>query len=116
MHLGERILDVVERDGLADEAVEIEATLQVHVDEHREITCRQTVAVPTRLQRTPPTEEVEQRHLDAHLRCRYADEDHGAGEVARVERLLPRLGPTDRIDGNIHTEATRQLANRLDGV
>ena len=37
LHLVERLLDLVERDGLADEAVEVEPARQVQVDEHREV-------------------------------------------------------------------------------
>ena len=37
LHLVERVLDRVERDGLAHEAVEVEAAREVQVDEHREV-------------------------------------------------------------------------------
>ena len=37
LHLVERVLDLVERDRLGHEPVEVEATLQVQVDERREV-------------------------------------------------------------------------------
>ena len=37
LHLVERVLHLVERDGLADEPVEIESARQIQVDEHREV-------------------------------------------------------------------------------
>src|SRR6187401_3002727 len=54
LHLVERVLDVVEPDRLRHELVEREATLQVQVDERREVARRKTVAVPRRLQRAAP--------------------------------------------------------------
>src|SRR4051812_47243334 len=113
MHLVECGLDVVQRDGLADEAVQVETSLLVHVDEHRKVARRQAVAVPTRLQCAAATEEVEQWHLDPHLRCRYADQYDGAREVARIKGLLPRLRTADRVDRDVDAEAVGQLADRL---
>ena len=57
----------VEGDRLGHEAVEVEATLQVEVDQHREVAARQAVAVPRRLERAAPTEELDHRQLDLHV-------------------------------------------------
>src|SRR6188768_365873 len=46
LHLVERVLDAVERNRLRDEAVEVEATLEVEVDERGEVALGQAVAVP----------------------------------------------------------------------
>jgi hypothetical protein len=43
----------VEGDGLGHEAVEVEAALEVEVDQHREVPRRQAVAVPAGLERPP---------------------------------------------------------------
>src|SRR3954453_17782563 len=37
LHLVERLLHAIEHDGLVDEAVEVEATPAVEVDQHREV-------------------------------------------------------------------------------
>src|SRR3954470_16969034 len=109
MHLREGVLDAVQRDRLADETVQVKPTLQVHVDEHREVAGGQAVAVPARLQRTTAAEEVEQRHLQPHLRCWYADKDHGAGKVARVERLAPGLRPTNCVNSHVDPEPPGEI-------
>ena len=46
MHGFERLLDLVELDALADELVQRQAALLVQVDERREVTLGQAVAVP----------------------------------------------------------------------
>src|SRR5689334_19420389 len=51
VHPAEGLLDVLERDGLADERLQREAALQVLGDEHREVAAGQAVAVPRRLDR-----------------------------------------------------------------
>src|SRR3954454_18297666 len=91
VHPLERGLDVVEADPLRHELVEWQPSLQVQVDQHREVTRGQAVAVPARLHRTTATEHVDERQVEPHLRRRYADKHHPAGEVARVERLRERL-------------------------
>src|SRR4051794_3255397 len=67
VHAGERLLDPVQRDRLADEAVEGEAALLVEGDEGREVPAGQAVTVPARLQRPAPAEHVQQRQLQGHL-------------------------------------------------
>ena len=52
-------------DRLAHEAVEVEPALQVEVDEHREVARRKAVAVPARLERPAPPEELDHRQVDA---------------------------------------------------
>jgi hypothetical protein len=80
------------------------AALQVQVDQHREVARRQAVAVPRRLERPAAPKNVDERQLQLHLRVRHADEHHGAGEVAGVERLLVHLGvPT----ASMHTSAPK---------
>src|SRR3954453_7295138 len=59
-HLLERVLDLVERDRLGDEHRQVDATLQVQVDEHREVARRQAVAVPRRLDRTAAPEQLDE--------------------------------------------------------
>ncbi len=86
------------------------------VDQHREIARGQAVAVPRGLQRAAPPEDLEQRKGELTVRRRYADKDDGAGQVTGEERLLVGLRTPDRVDHDIGTEATRQLADRLDGV
>src|SRR4051812_40813540 len=49
-HPVEGLLDLVEGDGLADEAVQVEPALQIEVDQQREVPARQAVAVPGRLE------------------------------------------------------------------
>ncbi len=46
-HLVEGGFDAVDADSLAHEPVQVEAALQIEVDEHREVAARQAVAVPT---------------------------------------------------------------------
>ena len=97
-------------DLLGDERVEVEPALQVQVDQHREVPAGQAVAVPARLERAAAAEDVEQRQLgDLHLRRRHADQDDGAGQVAGVERLLPRLRSADRVDHHVGAEAAGEL-------
>ena len=99
MQLLERGLDVGETDLLADERVEVEPALEVEVDQHREVSAREAVAVPAGLQRATASEHVDQRDVrHLHVGCGYADQNERAGEVARVERLLPGLRPADRFD------------------
>ena len=45
-HRLERQLDVVQRDRLRDEPAQVEPALTVQVDQHREVTAGQAVAVP----------------------------------------------------------------------
>src|SRR6266508_2309954 len=87
-HLGEGLLDLVQRDRLGDEAVEVVAAAQVQVGEDREVAGGQAVAVPRRLERAAAAEEVEHTQVDAHLRVGDADLDEDAGVVAGVECLL----------------------------
>jgi hypothetical protein len=61
VHLLEGCLDLVELDLLGDECVEVEATLLVKVDQHREVAAGQAVAVPARLQCSAPGEDVDER-------------------------------------------------------
>ena len=82
LHLVERLLDVLEGDGLADELVERQSTLQVQVDEHREVAARQAVAVPGGLERPTTTEDLDERRRPRHRRVGHADEDGRAGQVA----------------------------------
>src|SRR4051812_37760833 len=87
LHLVERGLDVLERDRLGHEAVQVESTLQVQVDQHREVARRQAVAVPARLELPATAEQLDERQLDRHVGPRHADQDDSAGEIARLERL-----------------------------
>ena len=116
LHLVERVLDVVEADGLAHEALEVEAPVEVQVDEHREVARREAVAVPARLERAAATEELDHRQLDAHRRVGHAHLHDGAREVARVERLLEHLGATDRFDADVGAVAVGERADRFDGI
>src|SRR5512132_960025 len=111
LHLGERLLDLVEGDGLGDEPVEIVAAAQVQVDQYREVAGGQAVAVPGRPQRPAAAVEVEHAQVDPHLRVGDADLDHGPGVVAGVERLLHDLGMADRLDGHVGPEAAGELAD-----
>ena len=96
VHLVEGGLDVADSDLLGDEGTEVEAALLVEVDEHREVSRRQAVAVPAGLQRPAPAEHVDERDVrDLGVGVRDADEDDGARKVAGVEGLLPRLRDAD---------------------
>src|SRR5689334_9278340 len=64
VHLLEGLLDVLERDGLADERVEREAALQVEVDQHREVAAGQAVAVPAGPDRAAAAEDLDGRQGD----------------------------------------------------
>ena len=76
----------------------------------------QAVAVPGGLQRAAAAEEVEQRQLQLHVRGRHADQHHGSGQVAGVERLLLGLRPADRVDHHVGAVAAGELLDRLDRV
>ena len=116
VHLLERRLDVAEPDLLGHERVEVEAALQVEVDQHREVAAGQAVAVPAGLQRAAAAEHVDQRDVgDLHVRGGYADQDQRAGEVAGVERLLPGLRAADRLDDDVGAVgAVESRADSLD--
>src|SRR4051794_37345610 len=116
VHLLERGLDVVQPDRLGDERVEVEAALQVQVDQHREVPGGQAVAVPGGLDRAAAAEDLDQRQLDLHVRRRDADQDDPAGQVAGVERLLEHGRVADGVDGDVDAEAVRVPLDRLDGV
>ena len=51
-----------------------------------------------------------------HRRVGHADLHDGAGEVARVERLLQHLGAPDRLDAHVGTVAVGERADRLDRI
>ena len=116
MHLLEGRLDVTEPDPLRDEGLEREPTLTVEVDEHREVPGRQAVAIPGGLQGAAAAEDLD--HRQGHLLVRGGDtnEDHGAGEVASVERLLVRLRSSHRLDDDIGTVASGEGTDALDRV
>src|SRR5215211_4253816 len=111
LHLGERLLDLVEGDGLGDEPVQIVAAAQVQVDQYREVAGGQAVAVPCRPQRPAAAVEVEHAQVDPHLRVGDADLDHGPGVVAGVEGLLHDVRVADRLDGHVGAEAVGELAD-----
>src|SRR5918998_563031 len=73
LHLLERLLDVVQPDGLGDELLERQPSLQVQVDQHREVALGQAVAVPRGLQRPAAAEEADQRQLQPHVGGGYSD-------------------------------------------
>src|SRR4029453_16813468 len=116
LHLGERLLDLVEGDGLGDEPVEIVAAPQVQVDQYREVAGGQAVAVPGRPQRPAAAVEVEHAQVDPHLRVGDADLDHGPGMVAGVEGLLHPLRVAHRLHGHVGAEAAGELADGADRV
>ena len=91
MHCFERLLDLVQLDALADEVLQWQAPLLVEVHERREVALGQAVAVPRRLQRAAVREQVDERHLKRHVRSGHADQHHRAGEISRIEGLLPGL-------------------------
>ena len=100
------------------EAVEVEAALQVEVDQHREVAAREAVAVPRRLQRAAAAEELDHRelgnfiggsrHADLHDACRRG---RGRRTPARSTSGLPTA--------SMHTSAplpSVRALDRLDGV
>src|SRR4249920_2539840 len=87
LHLVEGVLDLVEADRLRHEPVEVEPALEVQVDEEWEVTARQAVAVPRRLQGAASAEEVDHRDVgERHVRGGDADLHDRSREVTRVER------------------------------
>jgi hypothetical protein len=52
---------------------------------------------------------------DLHVRGRYADQHHRAGQVAGVERLLPGLRAADRVDHDVGAEAVGELLDASTG-
>src|SRR5690348_12821698 len=50
-HLREGLLHIIDADALRDERAEVEPALKVERDQHREVTGRQAVSVPGRLER-----------------------------------------------------------------
>ena len=112
----EGLLHIVEPYGFRHEPVEIEAALQVQVDEHREIAGGQAVAVPTALQRTTTAEHLYERQLDGHVGARHAHQHHGAGQVASVERLAVHDRVTHGLDAHIGAVAAGDALHELDRV
>src|SRR5581483_9627052 len=103
-------------DRLRHEPVEVEPAAQVQVDEHGEVPGRQAVAVPARLERPAPAEQLDHRQLDRHRGVGHADLDEGPGQVAGEEGLAVGLGPADRLDDDVGTVAVGQLLDGLDRV
>ncbi len=103
-------------DRLADEPVEVEPSVQVEVHEHREVPGREAVAVPARLQRAAPAEELDHGQVDAHVGRRHADLDQRPGQVARHEGLFHHLRVPHRLDADVGTVAIREGLDRRDRV
>ena len=118
VHLLERRLDVADADLLGDERVEVEPALLVEVDQHREVARR------AGSRRTSWTSARRRGRRRRSAGCRgsscpgvgHADQDDGAGQVAGVERLLPGLGPADRVDHDVGAVAAGERLDRLDRV
>ena len=87
--------------------------LPVQADQGWEVPLGQAVAVPGGLQRAAAGEEVHQRHLQAHVRCRNPNQHNGSGQIAGVERLLPGLRAAHRVDHHVRTVAVGEV---LDGL
>ena len=90
--------------------------LQVQVDQGGEVAFGQAIAVPRRLQRAAVREEVHQRHVQAHVGRRNANQDNGSGEIARVERLLPGFRAADGVDHHVGAEPVGEVLDGLDDV
>src|SRR3712207_3534918 len=101
LHLVERLLHLVQRDRLRDELVERQPALEVEVDEQWEVPAGEAVAVPARLDAAAPTEQLDERQLDLHVRRRHAHLHQRAGEVAAVEGLLEDRGVAHRLDAHV---------------
>jgi hypothetical protein len=61
-------------------------------------------------------EEVDERHLELHVRCRNTNEHNGSGQVTCVKRLLPGLRASYGIDDDVGAEAVGEVLNGLDDV
>ena len=72
-------VDVLEADAFGDELLQRQPALQVETDQGGEVALGQAVAVPRRLQRTAAGEEVDQGHLQCHVRCRNTHQHNGSG-------------------------------------
>ncbi len=90
--------------------------LQVEVDQGGEVAFGQAIAVPRRLQRAAVREEVDQRHVQAHVGCRNTHQHNGSGQVAGVEGLLPGFGPAHRVDHHVGAEPVGEVLDGLDDV
>ena len=120
----EGFLDFVKLDRFGDELVERQTALQVQVDEHREVTRWEAVAVPGRLQRSAPTEDLDQRQLDLHGRIRHAHQNDRASQITSVEGLFIGLRQSDGLNTHIGAVAFGELTHprhrvfalRVDGV
>jgi hypothetical protein len=113
----EGLLDVLQADALADEAVEGQPPLEVQVDEQREVAARQAVAVPRRLEGAAPAEVLDHRQIgEAHVGRGHADLDDGAGEVASEERLLEHLRVADGFDAHVGAEPSGGGTHGLDRI
>ena len=109
----ERFLDVGESDCFRYETVEVQTALQIQIDQHREVTTWQTVAVPRRLKRTATTEYVNKRQFDLCIRVRDTNEYHSASQVTSVKCLLVGRRETNSIDNDVGTIAIGQLTDAL---
>lgn len=116
MHLVERLLDVFEPDAFGNEPLQRQPALQVKVDQRGEVAFGQAIAVPRRLQRTAVREEVDQRHVQAHVGRRNTHQHNGSGEIAGVEGLLVGFRSADGVDHHVRAESIREAADGLDDV
>ena len=112
----ERLLDVVEGDRLADEAVEGESALQVQADQHREVTAGQAVAVPAALQLTATAEHLDERQFEHHVGAWHSDEHDRAREVAGLEGLLEHGRMADGVDTHVGAVAAGDALDVLDRI
>ena len=115
-HLLKGLLHLVQVDGLRDEAVKVQTSLQVEVYEHREVTARQAIAVPGGLERPPAAEDLDHRQFHLRLRVWDPHEHNGACQVARIEGLFIGGWQADRLDRHIDPVATGHRPDGLDRI
>ena len=84
----EGLLDVFEVDRLADETLQIEPTLLVEIDEHREIAARQAVAVMNETVRREVLEKIDENTAMDELKATLQVVKKTAVEAGRALKIL----------------------------
>ena len=96
-----------------DEAFQGELSLQVQVDQVREVALGQAVAVPRRLQGAAAPEHVQQRQGEFHAGPRHTHQNHTTGEITAIERSLVGGWNSDSVDHHISAKPVGELLNLL---
>ena len=115
-HGGESFFHFVQADGAGDHLVELELALAIPIGEQREVARGEAVAIPGDAEMAAQIKELLQGQIEGRARAGYADEDAGAGQVARPERLLQCLHLAHRFKGEVSAIAAGDLFDLGDGI